>query len=99
MNTIGYRNPRFYQARQTMPRLDSPQACPSPQAANELPPIESNHSENTGAQLQAAIREIAAARRGRGTAGTTRISGISRIAAIAGTRRDEQANSSGSRAA
>ena len=31
---IGYRNPRFYQAR-TMPRLDSPIACPPPQAANE----------------------------------------------------------------
>ena len=29
MNTIGYRNPRFYQAR-TMPRLDSPIACPPP---------------------------------------------------------------------
>ena len=34
MNTIGYRN-RFYQARQPMPRLDSPKACPPPQAANE----------------------------------------------------------------
>ena len=79
MNTIGYRNPRFYQPRQTWPRLDSPNACPPPQAANEpragesteqsrpldspkapQPPAE--HSENTGAKLQAAIREIAAAR-------------------------------------
>jgi hypothetical protein len=34
MSTIGYRN-RFYQARQTMPRLDSPKAAPPPQAANE----------------------------------------------------------------
>jgi CRP-like cAMP-binding protein len=33
MSRIGYRNPRFYQARQTIPRLDSPQACPPPQAA------------------------------------------------------------------
>jgi DNA-directed RNA polymerase specialized sigma24 family protein len=33
MNTIGYRN-RFYQARQTWPRLDSPKA--SAQSANEL---------------------------------------------------------------
>ena len=63
MNTIGYRN-RFYQARQTMPGLDSPKACPPPQAANEQsPPLDSSKappppaedSENTGDKLQAAI--------------------------------------------
>jgi hypothetical protein len=47
MNTIGYRNPRFYQAR-TMPRLDSPKACPPPQAANEQsPPPETSASANS----------------------------------------------------
>jgi hypothetical protein len=44
MNTIGYRNPRFYQARQTMPRLDSPQACLPPQAAT---PRASESNEQT----------------------------------------------------
>ena len=37
MNTIGYRNPRFYQAR-TMPRLDPPKATTPPRAANEQGP-------------------------------------------------------------
>ena len=67
MNTIGYRN-RFYQAR-PMPRLDSSKA--SVQATNEqgappdsskAPPPPAEPGENTGAQLRAAIREIAAAR-------------------------------------
>ena len=60
-----------------MPRLDSPKAEAPPQAANEprpaneqTPPLDSSktppppceHGENTGGQLRAAIREIAAAR-------------------------------------
>ena len=75
MNTIGYRN-RFYQAR-PMPRLDSSKASvqatnePRANESNEqgAPPDSSKApqppaepGENTGAQLQAAIREIAAAR-------------------------------------
>ena len=35
MSRIGYRDPRYYQASQTWPQLDSPKACPPPQAANE----------------------------------------------------------------
>ena len=77
MSAIGYRNPRFYQARQTMPRLDSPKAQAPLQAANEprpaneqTPPLDwsktpsppCEHGENTGDKLRAAIREIAAAR-------------------------------------
>ena len=51
MSRIGYRLP-IYRARQSWPQLNWPKAS--------QPPCE--HSENTGAQLRAAIREIAAAR-------------------------------------
>ena len=60
MSRIGYRDPRYYQASQTWPQLDSPKACPPPDSSASPPPVE--HGENTAAQLRAAIREIAAAR-------------------------------------
>jgi hypothetical protein len=68
----------IYGAEQTRPRLDSPKTGAPPQAANEpraaneqSPPLDSSKappppaedSENTGDKLQAAIREIAAARK------------------------------------
>jgi hypothetical protein len=60
MNTIGYRNPRFYQAR-PMPRLDSPNPAPPPQAAAPHPLA--GQSADTGARLRTVIREIAATRK------------------------------------
>ena len=59
MNTIGYRNPRFYQVRQTMPRLDSPQACPPPQApGNEQRTDESNEQGPTPVTREASRIEV-----------------------------------------
>ena len=53
MNTIGYRNPRFYQARH-MPRLDPPKACPP--AANE--PRAANEQGSTPATREASRIEV-----------------------------------------
>ena len=58
MSRIGYRLP-IYGASHPWPPLEPPKACPPPQAAAPQPPSE--HSENTGDKLRAAIREIAAA--------------------------------------
>jgi hypothetical protein len=71
MSRIGYRNPRFYQARQTWPQPYPPKA--SAQAANELrtanepsPPPDSFKAPQPpaehGVKLLAAIREIFEAR-------------------------------------
>src|SRR4029077_17955457 len=71
MSRIGYRNPRFYQARQTWPQPYPPKA--SAQAANELrtanepsPPPDSLKAPQPpaehGVKLLAAIREMFEAR-------------------------------------
>ena len=55
MNTIGYRN-RFYQPR--WPQLDSPKACPPPQAAIELRAGESSEQSPTSATREASRIEV-----------------------------------------
>jgi hypothetical protein len=57
---IGYRHP-LYGARQNWPPLDSPKACPPPQAPAPRPPAE--RGENIDVKLLAAFREIFAARK------------------------------------
>jgi hypothetical protein len=57
----GRNRSRFYQARLTMPRLDSPNPAPPPQAAAPHPLA--GQSANTGARLRTVIREIAATRK------------------------------------
>ena len=54
---IGYRN-RFYQQRQTWPQLDSPKACPPPQApGNEQRTDESNEQSPPPLSQKAPRRE------------------------------------------
>ena len=50
MSRIGYRDPRYYQASQIWPQLDSPKACPPPQAANEPRTGESNEPRSANEQ-------------------------------------------------
>ena len=56
MSRIGYRDPRYYQASQTWPQLDSPKACPPPQAANE--PRAANEQSPTPATRKASRIEV-----------------------------------------